>query len=193
MESQGKKMQVTKKYCAHAAFTLIELLIVIAIIAILALIALPNFLEAQIRAKVSRVKSDMRTMRLAMECYVVDCNIYPPDNGGQGGDYRVWQRLTTPVAYLTSMPESSFNEREYPEAYNSFRYWRGPLRTYDRGALQSDILYRMSSVGPDQFNDGAPEPVDIVGRTPTFLNKLYDPTNGTLSGGDVVASNQAIY
>ncbi len=54
------------------AFTLIELLIVVAIIAILAAIAVPNFLEAQTRAKVSRVKSDFRTMATAIETYALD-------------------------------------------------------------------------------------------------------------------------
>ena len=48
-------------------FTLIELLIVVAIIAILAAIAVPNFLEAQVRAKVSRAKTDLRRKFTAVE------------------------------------------------------------------------------------------------------------------------------
>jgi prepilin-type N-terminal cleavage/methylation domain-containing protein len=47
------------------AFTLIELLIVVAIIAILAAIAVPNFLEAQVRAKVAATKADIRSLALA--------------------------------------------------------------------------------------------------------------------------------
>ncbi|MBI1784936.1 prepilin-type N-terminal cleavage/methylation domain-containing protein [Candidatus Sumerlaeota bacterium] len=58
-------------------FTLIELLIVVAIIAILAAIAVPNFLEAQIRSKVSRVKADQRSLATAIESYYVDNNSYP--------------------------------------------------------------------------------------------------------------------
>lgn len=58
-------------------FTLIELLIVVAIIAILAAIAVPNFLEAQVRAKVSRVRSDLRSISVAIESYSVDYNQYP--------------------------------------------------------------------------------------------------------------------
>src|SRR5260221_4163367 len=60
------------------AFTLIELLIVVAIIAILAAIAVPNFLEAQTRAKVSRVKADMRASVTGLEAYHVDYNRYIP-------------------------------------------------------------------------------------------------------------------
>lgn len=60
------------------AFTLIELLIVVAIIAILAAIAVPNFLEAQVRSKVSRVKSDQRSFATALESYYIDNNTYPP-------------------------------------------------------------------------------------------------------------------
>lgn len=62
-----------------AGFTLIELLIVVAIIAILAAIAVPNFLEAQTRAKISRVKADIRAMSTGLETYVIDHTKYPPD------------------------------------------------------------------------------------------------------------------
>jgi len=96
-------------------FTLIELLIVVAIIAILAAIAIPNFLEAQVRSKVSRAKADMRTCATALESYAVDTNSYPKSNfysyafavpslypGGGEGYGPVLEVLTTPVSYLTS-------------------------------------------------------------------------------------------
>ncbi|MCC5875483.1 MAG: prepilin-type N-terminal cleavage/methylation domain-containing protein, partial [Candidatus Sumerlaeia bacterium] len=67
-------------------FTLIELLIVVAIIAILAAIAVPNFLEAQVRAKVSRVQADQRTIATALESYHVDNNKYPMDFAEKAGN-----------------------------------------------------------------------------------------------------------
>jgi prepilin-type N-terminal cleavage/methylation domain-containing protein len=95
-----------------SGFTLIELLIVVAIIAILAAIAVPNFLEAQVRAKISRAKADMRTVHTGLEMYRIDTNnipfmnginsaIDPDDKAGSGTYLRTLERLTSPVAYLT--------------------------------------------------------------------------------------------
>jgi prepilin-type N-terminal cleavage/methylation domain-containing protein len=91
-------------------FTLIELLIVVAIIAIVAAIAVPNLLEAQTRAKVSRALADMRTLTTALEAYAADWNLYPPCNSfGIAGnrtpvvteDYLYLELLSSPVAYTS--------------------------------------------------------------------------------------------
>ena len=74
MERIGKKLMRHQHQRSKMAFTLIELLIVVAIIAILAAIAVPNFLEAQVRSKISRAKADMRTEVVALESYRVDYN-----------------------------------------------------------------------------------------------------------------------
>ncbi|MGI8906846.1 MAG: prepilin-type N-terminal cleavage/methylation domain-containing protein [Candidatus Sumerlaeaceae bacterium] len=94
----------------NKAFTLIELLIVVAIIAILAAIAVPNFLEAQVRAKVSRVKNDLRTEDTAITAYQVDHNAVPPCHSfgialkqdTEPAENTILERLSTPVAYISS-------------------------------------------------------------------------------------------
>lgn len=105
-----------------AGFTLIELLIVVAIIAILAAIAVPNFLEAQVRAKVSRSQADMRSQAVALEAYFVDYNQYTRDSDssldtiGQGATASVAYtdlangivQLTTPISYITSILKDPF-------------------------------------------------------------------------------------
>ena len=64
-------------------FTLIELLIVVAIIGILAAIAVPNFMNAQIRAKVARSYSEMRTYKMAQQQYFMDHGDFPGHYDGK--------------------------------------------------------------------------------------------------------------
>jgi len=105
------------------AFTLIELLIVIAIILILIAIALPNFLEAQIRAKVTSAHAEMRSLETAVRSYFTDRGHYPADNferidfwhlplepfnASVEGDRLMWAQITTPVAYASTLPLDEF-------------------------------------------------------------------------------------
>ncbi|MGC9329245.1 MAG: type IV pilin protein, partial [Candidatus Hinthialibacter sp.] len=55
--------------CREGSFTLIELLIAVAILGILAAIAAPHFLQAQIRAKISRAQADLCAIRQAALLY----------------------------------------------------------------------------------------------------------------------------
>jgi prepilin-type N-terminal cleavage/methylation domain-containing protein len=69
-----------KRVLCNAAFTLIELLMVVSIIAILAMICVPNFLEAQVRSKVARARSDMAVVEAAIRAYHADHNAWPANN-----------------------------------------------------------------------------------------------------------------
>ncbi len=93
-----------------SGFTLIELLIVVAIIAILAAIAIPNFLQAQVRAKISRVKADMASMATALESYEVDNDQYPWAQYATAQSFYNDRllNLTTPIAYITTLPVDPF-------------------------------------------------------------------------------------
>lgn len=104
----------------RSAFTLIELLIVVAIIAILAAIAVPNFMEAQTRARISRTQSDIRSQAVALESYFVDWGSYTRDSDSsldtvgqnKSAPYTEYAngfvQLTTPIAYLSGMLEDPF-------------------------------------------------------------------------------------
>lgn len=153
-----------------SAFTLIELLIVVAIIAILAAIAVPNFVEAQMRSKVTRVKSELRTLRTALETYCIDTSKYPFENGPDTAMYNMGKtvglrRLTTPVAYVSNIPYDVFTPKYYPKTYE-YTYFRPIYAPTYTGFQHAWILV---SFGPDLIWDGAE----------------YDPTNGTMSAGNI--------
>ena len=93
-------------------FTLIELLIVIAIILILIAIALPNFLAAQVRAKVLRERADMKTLATAIESLRTERNLllvdFWDDDNTAIRATRFGLNCSTPGSFLSSGPAPFF-------------------------------------------------------------------------------------
>lgn len=63
----------------EGGFTLLELLIVIVIIGILALLIIPNITSAPKKARDTKRKTDITTIRKGLEEYFVNNNSYPAD------------------------------------------------------------------------------------------------------------------
>ena len=194
------------------AFTLIELLVVVAIIAILAAIAVPNFLEAQTRARVSRTENDLRTIDLAMESYRIDDGGYGasyaarvhnllPTSTAAGNDIRL---LSTPIAYLDSMPPDIFrviaglgkpgywvygvdgtgaSHGVYPKM--GWMTWsNGPDQTTQTGSYRSLWKVLENEALPAPLL-GMQTPAESGGGGTVYNGMRYDPTNGTVSVGDI--------
>lgn len=201
-------------------FTLIELLIVVAIIGILAAIAVPNFLNAQVRAKVARAESEIRSLKNSLEAFFIDNNQYMPMNTDRtimNKQYRTLEKdaakgaaviniahiaigtgrnarrlyLTTPVAYISSIPFDPFrgDGSEYGYGYGS----------------DGQSYYLLTSWGPDSqdglgVKGGELDEREYTGarisdyrragvRNSKFVlaDLKYDPSNGTSSSGDILA------
>ena len=186
----------------RAGFTLIELLIVVAIIAILAAIAVPNFLEAQVRSKVSRSMADMRTIATALESYAADHTWYPlmgrvsvddeveyPLTQSPHGDKirYIGPGLTTPIAYLASIPTDPFMQHfEGPKPVVTGYRYDSPRHLLSIGhppldtSIQRFGWWRLAGGGPDGDRK------DLSADPPV----VYDPTNGTVSDGDIHRSQK---
>lgn len=180
-----------RKDGGRSAFTLIELLIVIAIILILIAIALPNFLEAQIRAKVTKAKGEIRSLTIAMESYALDWKIYPAQHERDGQNNRLQRGLfwlTSPNQYITSIPEDPFAEFSADSTVTNYI-------TYELGGVEFGgapiggscppclVTWAMFSNGPDAQQNIRQDSPQHNNGNPTWN---YSPTNGTKSIGEII-------
>ncbi|MFH1737847.1 MAG: prepilin-type N-terminal cleavage/methylation domain-containing protein [bacterium] len=179
----------------QSSFTLIELLIVVAIIGILAAIAVPNFLNAQMKALVTRVQADMHAFEKAYDMYRLDQNSYPPHVMG----HPKWQNkyVTTPIAYLSSVPQDPFQRGMGAYSPDALSYTHGSFHVDPcpgGRVAQNPALYQRVKNCQTVWTGG-----DFSGSTagyfwspgPSMIHEsnvgiLYELSNGIKSAGDLV-------
>ena len=188
------------------AFTLVELLIVIVITIILIVIVVMNLSEAQIRSNVSRVKADIRKITSAMQSYYIDHRTYMMKKYTDESDSKIFlciqQDLTTPIAYISQIPNDIFkygiDGTFVPYPIYGCQYG-GRKCCGNFGDILPTFGWVIWSVGPD-YIDGigdlsTPElelyPNRIFknecrGNDEKNLGIRYDPTNGLTSYGDII-------
>lgn len=215
------------------AFTLIELLIVVAIIGILAAIAVPNFLNAQMRARIARAQADMRTVMTAIEQLRIDKGVLLVDfwdddrekgiermqdtfqgiggaaQNDRGGTAGLFAPLTSPVAYLSSIPVDPFFAPHAGPDTQSALISQDLIPPYaymyadeDPAIPGGDIGLALYSNPSDFHRSAGVEPLErgeyvLVGAGPdggrgpynVDMGFPYDPSNGLVSYGDIVMRN----
>ena len=183
------------------AFTVVELLIVIAIISVITAIAVPNFMSANIRAKVSGAKSEMGSIAITLEDYRIDNEGYPsqpedsslepdeiatPDSPVSASTVAGLGKLIYPTTsdatpvYLSKIPGDPFNNKGKED-------WNGTTGAHNHHYsyfTSGDQYWALVSWGPD--GDGNISDYDSAKDAVNNGTDLYNQDNGITSGGDIV-------
>ncbi|MGI6455034.1 MAG: type IV pilin protein [bacterium] len=199
-------------------FTLVELLVVVSVIGVLSAIAIPNFLQAQTQAKISASYADMHALGIALEMYALDHNgyplqagvlysgevIYPTENPTDKANATKFipYTLTTPVAYITSLPEDRFfrmpqDETATPELryyfYSNFPQSVEWVKRNSGGTVPPFLSFNHKYWGDWTLLASGPDGdrKDIAGLMGDAIRDgFYDPSNGLISNGDILHSQK---
>jgi prepilin-type N-terminal cleavage/methylation domain-containing protein len=146
---------------ARGGFSLIELMVVVLILGILAAITLPMLMKSYKRAIVTRTKSDLQTISLALEAYKSDFGDYPRFDDGNATD-------ATTAGYSAD----PLNVQEDRGARLICRALMAPAAaSLASGATTSSVGFKASA------NEQAPDGADGPGFRirPGAAGKVYGP------------------
>jgi type II secretory pathway pseudopilin PulG len=175
-----------------------------------AAIAVPNFMNAQTRARVARVRADVKSLTTALEQYRMDRNDYPIDMGGPNEREQLsWKQLTTPVSYISSTDVcrdpfthglAGATGGTFSGVRTYYDYgggtWHESLSGTDSQARKklyeedSRAGFIILSFGPNrarEFPWGSQNVMDLGLRRPAGLLYVYNASNGVTSAGDIFA------
>jgi general secretion pathway protein G len=198
------------------AFTLIELFTMLAIIALLVTIMAPRSAESRARSKAARCTADMRSLAVALEAYRTDSGRYPMDamwysamwnpSGpawlqSQIDNYLLLQPLSTPVAYISAIPDSPYPNYSRGGYYigksaetwytYSAQEWKALAVYFSPSWRDNSSTWSLTSTGPDRKDNFGAYLVfgeEVLNQQTMwgYFGCLYDPTNGLVSAGDIV-------
>jgi type II secretory pathway pseudopilin PulG len=198
-------LEVRREMERRRGSALTTLLLAAGLVAVLGAAVAPSLLESRVRSGVARTRADMAEVARALEAYNLDHFAYPPDVNQPGRDAYTFlgrlRRLTSPVAYLARLPDDHWALREaFSGTSHSAPYHRDGDPTkevlvpivydyakFDPG-LDSPAIWAEITQRPDLIHwaISSPGPDEIV----TYLGfsgyEVYDPTNGTISWGDIL-------
>ena len=179
-----------REHTATRAVTLYEMLVVLAVAGILTVFFCYSAQYLIVTTRVSRVKEEHRVLSRALQNYEADYAGYPNTRTGL-------HALYAPVAYMVRIPTDPFSaSREIEYAYigapsagiRGLIISQGPDRKSD--LLQGLGLARSAAGAIIGRPDDRSDTFSLRGQPIESLLTLYtyDPTNGIVSGGDIITA-----
>lgn len=169
-----------------------EMLVVLAVFSILAIMFFFSSNTAIVKTKLSRVMQEEKFLARALQSYEGDYLDVPTQLQGLS-------RLKSPVAYLSKIPTDPFNKaakdtREYGYISDLSPNHRWIIVSVGPDG-ESDIQNAIDEInqGKDVKQSNSPWPYRASLMTPAeakeFISRYsYDPTNGSISKGDIIVS-----
>lgn len=131
-----KRLKIKELGLKSRGFSLVELLVVISIIAILSTVGFTTYTQAQVVARDSRRKEDLKAIQGALESYYQVNRTYPQSGGGWWYSNRSQPWISgLDFHYIDNVPTDPKSNGGDPTKDNSFgyAYWADACGSYAAG------------------------------------------------------------